>query len=78
MARAQVLSQQLLRRDPRTVPYPALAENTLVLSSCAVVGTRDSPDGALALMVRWVRRISRAALLHQLFLHSNMRIGCCD
>ncbi len=42
----------MLRRDPRTVPYPALAENTLVLSSAAVVGTADSPGGALALMVR--------------------------
>ena len=34
------------------MPYPALSENTLALSSFAVVGTRDSPDGALALMVR--------------------------
>lgn len=53
MVPPQAASQQLLRRDGRTVPYPALSENTLVLSDSAVVGTRDSPDGQLSLMVRW-------------------------
>jgi hypothetical protein len=52
MVPAQAASQQLLRRDGRAVPYPALSENTLVLSDCAVAGTRDTPDGQLALMVR--------------------------
>jgi hypothetical protein len=53
MAPQQAISQRLLKRNPRIIPYPALSEKTLVLSEFAVVGTRDTPDGQLTLMVRW-------------------------
>ncbi len=52
MAPPQVISQQLLRRNHTLIPYPALSEKTLVLSEHAVVGTADTPDNELSLMVR--------------------------
>lgn len=52
MAPPQVISQQLLRRNHTLIPYPALSEKTLVLSEHAVVGTADTPDNDLSLMVR--------------------------
>ncbi|BDA50813.1 probable inward rectifier potassium channel 2 [Coccomyxa sp. Obi] len=48
----QAISQRLLRKNHRVIPYPALSEKTLVLSAVAVVGTQDTPDGQLSLMVR--------------------------
>lgn len=48
----QVISQRLLKKNHRVIPYPALSEKTLVLSEVAVVGTQDTPDGQLSLMVR--------------------------
>lgn len=54
MAPQPIISQRLLKRNPRIIPYPALSEKTLVLSECAVVATKDTPDGQLSLMVRCV------------------------
>lgn len=52
MAPPQVISNQLLRKNPTLIPYPALSEKTLVLAEFAVVGTADTPDRQLSLMVR--------------------------
>ncbi len=52
MAPPQVISQQLLKKNHALIPYPALSEKTLVLSEFAVVGTVDTPDNQLSLMVR--------------------------
>ncbi|EIE26204.1 E set domain-containing protein [Coccomyxa subellipsoidea C-169] len=48
----QIISQHLLKKNHRVIPFPALSEKTLVLSEVAVVGTKDTPDGQLSLMVR--------------------------
>ena len=52
MAPPQIISQQLLKKNHALIPYPALTEKTLVLAEHAVVGTTDTPDGQLSLMIR--------------------------
>ena len=52
MAPPQIISQQLLKKNHTLIPYPALSEKTLVLAEHAVVGTTDTPDGQLSLMIR--------------------------
>ena len=52
MAPPQIISQQLLKKNHALIPYPALSEKTLVLAEFAVVGTADTPDNQLSLMVR--------------------------
>lgn len=54
----QVVSQRLLKKNHRVIPYPALSEKTIVLSEVATVGTQDTPDGQLSLMVRWAHQTS--------------------
>lgn len=61
-----VLSRRLSAPPRRSVPFPALSENTLVLSDCAVLAP---VDGQLCLSVRCAAQPAR------FFFVANIRLG---